>query len=200
MEQTKCLCCYTKQSPGFPSEVQRRRRRVVGVQLQTERHSWGVCADGHLGGQTQTCRKWRASWKRHSKKRASLCCTRKWVMLRGTRTSRRSRTVRISSGLGGQQANSTVTDWRSILGGSENRSHMAKTPPVVRSSIAPIVQQGEGGEGPVHVGPEAQRAVPEVVPAALVQEDHLNTSEHQCTRRPLQHGTKTGTSTRPDPD
>lgn len=45
--------------------------------------------------------------------------------------------------------------------------------PVIGSSIAPIVEHFEGSEASVCVPFEAQRSMPQVVPAALIQEDHL---------------------------
>lgn len=46
--------------------------------------------------------------------------------------------------------------------------------PVVCSSVSAKVQLFEGGEFPVHAGLEAERAVPEVVPAALVQHHQVH--------------------------
>lgn len=46
--------------------------------------------------------------------------------------------------------------------------------PVIGPGVTAIVQLPEGGEGPVHTGLQPERAVPEVLPAALVQDDHVN--------------------------
>lgn len=45
--------------------------------------------------------------------------------------------------------------------------------PVVSSGMAPIIEELEVSEALVHVTFEAQCSMPQVVPAALVQEDHL---------------------------
>lgn len=45
--------------------------------------------------------------------------------------------------------------------------------PVKRSSVTSIIEQSKGSKVSVHVGFQAQRAVPQVVPSPLIQEHHL---------------------------
>lgn len=51
--------------------------------------------------------------------------------------------------------------------------------------MAPVVQQPEGGKGRVGGGLEAQDAVPQVAPAALVQQHHLQTRTGTAAARHL---------------